>query len=63
MTLSPTIAVGPDNTLMTLSTPGGDNQDQSLLQVFLNATMFGYNAEYAVEMPRFQIRAPGVELR
>ncbi len=54
VTLSPTIATGPDNTLITLSTPGGDVQDQSLLQVFLYATVFGYNAEYAVEMPRFQ---------
>src|SRR6185437_13202040 len=54
VTLSPTIAVGPNNAIVALSTPGGDVQDQALLQVFLNATMFGYNAENAVELPRFQ---------
>jgi len=54
VTLSPTLVTGPDNTLITLSTPGGDNQDQALLQVLLNATEFGMNAEQAVEAPRFQ---------
>ena len=29
-------------------------QEQSLLQVFLYATLWGMNAEQAVEMPRFQ---------
>jgi gamma-glutamyltranspeptidase/glutathione hydrolase len=55
VTLSPTLAIGQDRTLIALSTPGGDNQDQSLLQVFLNATTFGQNAEGAVESPRFQV--------
>jgi gamma-glutamyltranspeptidase/glutathione hydrolase len=54
VTLSPTLIVGPNNTLMTLSTPGGDVQEQSLLQVFLYATIWGMNAEQAVEAPRFQ---------
>jgi len=54
VTLSPTLIVGPNNTLITLSTPGGDVQEQSLLQVFLYATLWGMNAEQAVEMPRFQ---------
>jgi gamma-glutamyltranspeptidase/glutathione hydrolase len=54
VTLSPTLITGPNNTLLTLSTPGGDVQDQSLLQVFLYATVFGMNAENAVEAPRFQ---------
>ena len=54
VTLSPTLITGPDRTLITLSTPGGDVQDQSLLQVFLYATVFGMNAENAVEAPRFQ---------
>src|SRR4051812_16272742 len=31
VTLSPTLVVGPGNTVLTLSTPGGDNQDQALL--------------------------------
>jgi len=54
VTLSPTLITGPNGTLITLSTPGGDVQDQSLLQVFLYATTWGMNAENAVEAPRFQ---------
>ena len=54
VTLSPTLAVNPDGTLIALSTPGGDNQDQSLLQVLFHSILFGMNAEAAVESPRFQ---------
>jgi gamma-glutamyltranspeptidase/glutathione hydrolase len=54
VTLSPTLAVGPNNTVLTFSTPGGDVQEQSLLQVFLYATLWGMNAQQAVEAPRFQ---------
>jgi gamma-glutamyltranspeptidase/glutathione hydrolase len=39
---------------MVLSTPGGDNQDQSLMQVLLNVIEFGMNVQEAVEAPRFQ---------
>jgi gamma-glutamyltranspeptidase/glutathione hydrolase len=38
---------------MVLSTPGGDNQDQALLQVFLNIIEFGMNPQEAVEAARF----------
>jgi len=54
VTLSPTLVVGPGSSVMTMSTPGGDNQDQALLQVLFYAAEFGFNAEYAVEAPRFQ---------
>src|SRR6185369_15620837 len=54
VTLSPTMAIGPNNTILTLSTPGGDVQEQALLQVFLYATQWGLNAQQAVEAPRFQ---------
>ncbi len=54
VTLSPTLVTGPNGALITLSTPGGDVQDQSLLQVFLDATVWGMNAQNAVEAPRFQ---------
>ncbi len=54
VTLSPTLVVGPGKSLITLSTPGGDNQDQALLQVLFYVTEFGRNAEEAVEAPRFQ---------
>jgi gamma-glutamyltranspeptidase / glutathione hydrolase len=56
VTLSPTLVVGPDKSVITLSTPGGDNQDQSLLQVLFDVILFGMNSESAVEAPRFQTR-------
>ena len=54
VTLSPTLVVRPDKTIVALSTPGGDNQEQSLMQVMLNVMEFGMNAEQSVEAPRFQ---------
>jgi len=56
VTLSPTLVTRPDGTVITLSTPGGDNQEQALMQVLFNAIEFGLNAEYSVEVPRFQTR-------
>jgi gamma-glutamyltranspeptidase/glutathione hydrolase len=53
VTLSPTLVTNPDGTLITLSTPGGDDQDQALLQVLFDSIFFGMNAEAAVEAPRF----------
>ncbi len=43
--------------LIVLSTPGGDNQDQTLLQIFLNVVEFKMNPQEAVEAPRFGSRA------
>jgi gamma-glutamyltranspeptidase/glutathione hydrolase len=54
VTLSPTLVTSPDKTVIALSTPGGDNQDQGLLQVLFDAVLFGMNAQAAVEAPRFQ---------
>jgi gamma-glutamyltranspeptidase/glutathione hydrolase len=54
VTLSPTIVVGPGKNLITLSTPGGDQQDQALLQVLFANVEYGYDAQSAVENPRFQ---------
>jgi gamma-glutamyltranspeptidase / glutathione hydrolase len=54
VTLSPTIVVGPGKNLVALSTPGGDQQDQALLQVLFNAVEFGMNPQAAVEQARFQ---------
>jgi gamma-glutamyltranspeptidase/glutathione hydrolase len=57
VTLSPTIVLNSDGSpLLALSTPGGDNQDQSLLQLMLDVVEFRLNAENAVEAPRFQTR-------
>jgi gamma-glutamyltranspeptidase/glutathione hydrolase len=56
VTLSPTLVVKDGKPYIALSTPGGDNQDQSLLQVLLDIIEFDMNPETAVEAPRFQTR-------
>ncbi len=56
VTLSPMLVTENGKPFLALSTPGGDNQEQSLLQLFLNMVEFGMNAEAAVEAPRFQTR-------
>ena len=54
VTLSPTIVLRDGKPFLALSTPGGDNQDQALLQVLLNIVEFGMSPQEAVEAPRFQ---------
>lgn len=54
VTLSPTIVVKDGKAVMAMSTPGGDNQDQAMLQVLLNIIEFGMSPQEAVESPRFQ---------
>ncbi len=54
VTLSPTLVLKDGKPVMALSTPGGDNQDQALLQVLLNVLDFGMHAQEASEAPRFQ---------
>jgi gamma-glutamyltranspeptidase/glutathione hydrolase len=56
VTLSPTIVTQDGKPYLAFSTPGGDNQDQSLLQLFLNVVEFGMNAQAAIEAPRIQTR-------
>jgi gamma-glutamyltranspeptidase/glutathione hydrolase len=56
VTLSPTLVTRDGKPFLTLSTPGGDNQEQSLLQLFLNVVEFNLNAQAASEAPRFQTR-------
>ncbi|BDC51857.1 gamma-glutamyltranspeptidase [Bryobacterales bacterium F-183] len=57
VTLSPTLVTRQDGSpYLALSTPGGDNQDQGLLQLLLNVVEFNMNAENAVEAPRLQTR-------
>ncbi len=53
ITLTPTLVLKNGQPFMVLSTPGGDNQDQALLQVLLNVIEFGMNPQEAVEAPRF----------
>jgi gamma-glutamyltranspeptidase / glutathione hydrolase len=54
ITLSPTLVLKDGKPFLVLSTPGGDNQDQSLVQVLLNIVEFGMSVQEAVEAPRFQ---------
>jgi len=53
ITLTPTLVLKNGQPFMVLSTPGGDNQDQALLQVFLNIVEFNMNPQEAVEAARF----------
>jgi len=54
VTLSPTLVTKGGNLELIMSTPGGDNQDQALLQVLLNILDFGMMPQDAAEAPRFQ---------
>ena len=56
ITLSPTIVTRGGKPYLALSTPGGDNQDQALLQMILDVVEFGLDPQEAVEAPRFQTR-------
>jgi len=38
---------------MMFGTPGGDVQIQAMIQVYLNATVFGMDIQSAIEAPRF----------
>lgn len=53
ITLTPTIAMKNGRPWLAFSTPGGDSQDQALLQIFLNVAEFGMQPQEAVEAPRF----------
>lgn len=57
-TLTPALVTELDGRLvMTLGTPGGDSQTQSLLQVFNNVYLFGMSPQEAVEAPRYRSNA------
>ncbi len=53
ITLSPTVVLKDGQPFAALSTPGGDNQDQALMQVLFNVIEFGMNPQEAVEAARF----------
>ncbi len=57
-TLTPSMVFKDGQPLMALGTPGGDNQDQTILQAFLNIVEFWDawypNVHAAFEWPRFQ---------
>ncbi len=54
-TLSPLMALYPDGGFaLTMGTPGGDSQTQSLLQIVHNMLIFGMTPQQAIEAPRFR---------
>lgn len=57
-TLTPSLVFKDGQPLMALGTPGGDNQDQTILEAFLNIVEFWPdwypNLHSALEWPRFQ---------
>ncbi len=57
ITLSPTLVTHADGTpWLVLSTPGGDNQEQALMQLLFDVILFHLNSEAAIEQPRFETR-------
>ena len=57
LTLTPSLALRDGQPWLVFSTPGGDSQDQTLLQIFLDVVDFGMNPQEAVEAPRFNSEA------
>jgi gamma-glutamyltranspeptidase / glutathione hydrolase len=53
LTPNPALVLKDGKPFMAFGTPGGDVQCQAMLQVFLNIVSFGFDAQQAVEAPRF----------
>jgi gamma-glutamyltranspeptidase/glutathione hydrolase len=51
-TLTPTVVLKDGKPFLAISTPGGDSQDQQILNVLLNLLVFKMPLQAAVEMPR-----------
>jgi len=52
-TLTPALALKDGRPLLSFSVQGGDQQEQYLLQLFLNVVEFGLNVQQACEAPNF----------
>jgi gamma-glutamyltranspeptidase / glutathione hydrolase len=57
LTPAPAMALRDGRVFMPFGTPGGDVQQQAMLQVFLNITAFGMPPQQAVEVPRVATRS------
>jgi len=53
LTPNPAMAFRDGRAFLAFGTPGGDVQVQAMVQVYLNATLFGMDLQAAVEAPRF----------
>ena len=52
-TLSPSLALHEDGTVLAFGTPGGDQQDQWSLEFFLAHAVFGLDLQAAIDAPMF----------
>ena len=57
-TLTPTILLKGGKPFLAISTPGGDSQDQQILNVLLNLIVFKMGLQEAIEAPRFNSLHP-----
>jgi len=57
-TLTPTIVLKDGKPFLAMSTPGGDSQDQQILNVLLRILVFGKDIQEAIEDPRINSLHP-----
>lgn len=57
-TLTPTIVLKDGKPFLAISTPGGDSQDQQILNVLLNIMVFDMDIQAAIEAPRINSDHP-----
>ncbi len=57
-TLTPTIVLKDGKPYLAISTPGGDSQDQQILNVLLNMLVFDMDIQVAIEAPRINSNHP-----
>jgi gamma-glutamyltranspeptidase / glutathione hydrolase len=57
-TLTPTVVRKDGKPFLAMSTPGGDSQDQQVLNVLLNIIVFDMDIQVAIEAPRINSNHP-----
>jgi gamma-glutamyltranspeptidase/glutathione hydrolase len=57
-TLTPTLVLKDGKPFLAISTPGGDSQDQQILNVLLEMMVFGKDIQEAIEAPRINSLHP-----
>jgi len=57
-TLTPTLVLKDGKPFLAISTPGGDSQDQQILNVLLRILVFGKDIQEAIEEPRINSLHP-----
>jgi gamma-glutamyltranspeptidase/glutathione hydrolase len=57
-TLTPTLVLKDGKPFLAISTPGGDSQDQQILNVLLETMVFGKSIQEAIEAPRINSLHP-----